>query len=61
MARNLGIFTVAIVFILIVFLVYLIIRRCGSCCTRVKTLFANKLFYSCPIRYVMVGYIKLFN
>ena len=59
--RNLGIFAVSIAILLIILLIYILIKKCGGFCTKVRNMIYKKLFYSGPIRYVIVGYLKLLN
>lgn len=62
--KNLGIFAVSVALIFLVVLLYFAIKWCArscSCCLRVKGLLAKKIFYNGPLRYVIVGYLKLFN
>ena len=60
MIKSLGVFAVSIVLILLIFLVYFLIKR-FTCCQKIKTMVGKKMFYSGPIRYVVVGYLKIIN
>lgn len=63
--KSLGVFAVSIALILCILLVYLLIKKCGTCCRnmfgKLRVIIGKKIFYSGPLRYVIVGYIKLFN
>ena len=59
--KSLGVFAISIVAILLILLIYIIIKKCGGFCNKIKTKIQDKLFYSGPIRYIIVGYIKLLN
>ena len=61
LAKSLGIFTIFIVLLALVTLVYFITKRCGGCCAKLRNWIAGKIFYKLPIRYVIVGYLKIFN
>ena len=59
-AKSLGVFALSIAIILLIFLIYLISKR-FRCCEKIKAILRKKMFYSGPIRYVIVGYLKLLN
>ena len=58
--KSLGIFAVSVGLILLIVLIYILIRR-FNCCGKIKIMIGKKIFYSGPIRYVIVGYLKLLN
>ena len=58
--KSLGVFAVSIALILLVFLIYFLIKRC-KCCEKIKQMLYKKMCYSGPIRYIVVGYLKLLN
>lgn len=58
--KSLGVFAISIFIILLVMLCYLLIKR-FNCCSKIKAILYKKMFYSGPIRYVIVGYLKLLN
>ena len=58
--KSLGVFAISVIIILLVILIYLLIKRC-SCCEKIRKLLSKKLFFSGPLRYVIVGYVKLLN
>lgn len=61
--KSLGIFFVGVAIILIAILIYVLCKKfpakCGSICNKIKNLIQKKLFYSGPLRYVIVSYLKL--
>ena len=62
--KNLGIFAVSVGLIILLVLLYFLIKWCAkkcNCCVKVKNILSKKIFYNGPIRYVIVGYLKLFN
>lgn len=65
LVKSLGIFAISLIFIAALFFIYFIFKKCasycGGLCAKLKTLIYKKLFYSGPIRYVIIGYIRLFN
>lgn len=58
--KSLGVFALSIIIILLVILVYFLIKR-FNCCSKISAILNKKMFYSGPLRYVVVGYLKLFN
>ena len=58
--KSLGVFAISIFIILFVMLIYLLIKR-FNCCSKIKAILYKKMFYSGPIRYVIVGYLKLLS
>lgn len=64
MIKNLGIFAVCIGFIVLIFVIYYVISLCNKrfqCCKKIKAKIHQKMFYSGPLQYVFVSYLKLFN
>ena len=61
LAKSLGVFAFSIGLILLLFLIYFITKKCGSFCQKIRVKIANKMFYSGPLRYVIVGFIKLLS
>ena len=62
LAKSLGVFAAGFVTILLVFLFYFSIKYCkccGKCCGKIKDMLHKKLFWSGPLRYVIVGYLSL--
>ena len=62
--KSLGIFAISIGIIILIVLLYFLISLCNKtfrCCAKIKTMIAKKLFYSGPLRYLVVGYLKLLN
>lgn len=63
--KSLGIFFVGVAIIVIAILIYVLCKKfpakCGSVCNKIKTMIQKKLFYSGPLRYVIVSYLKLQN
>ena len=62
--RNLGIFALGVGALVIVIILFFLIRLCCakiSCCKKLGTMVHKKIFFSGPIRYVVVGYLKLMN
>ena len=60
LAKSLGVFALSVGIILLLVALFVLIRR-FSCCTKVKDLLKKQLFYSGPIRYIIVSYLKLAN
>ena len=58
--KSLGIFAVSVGLILLIVLIYFLIKR-FACCGKIRVMISKKIFYSGPIRYIIVGYLKLFN
>ena len=58
--KSLGVFAISIFIILLIMLIYLLIKK-FNCCSKIKDILYKKMFYSGPIRYVVVGYLKLLN
>ena len=58
--KSLGVFAISVTIIIIAMLFYFLIKR-FNCCSKIKTIVYKKMFYSGPIRYVVVGYLKLLN
>ena len=64
MIKNLGVFAISFFIILLAFLFYFIIKKCGGCCKlciKIREKVYKKLFYNGPFRYITEGYLKLFN
>ena len=65
--RALGIFFIAVILVGTAVGIFFCLRACrgNNCCARmgekIRNKLRQKLFYSGPIRYVIVGYLKLFN
>ena len=62
--KNLAVFGISLALIALVVLLYMLCRNCcrkDSICAKLKVKVAEKLFYSTFIRYIVVGYLKLFN
>ena len=58
--RSLGIFAISVVLILLLILIYFIMKSL-KCCGKIKELLRKKMFYSGPIRYMIVSYLKQLN
>ena len=58
LVKSLGIFTVGLFILLLVFLFYYSIKYC-KCCGKIREMLYKKLFWSGPLRYVIVGYLNL--
>lgn len=64
LVKNLGVFAISFFLILLAFLFYFIIKKCGGCCKlciKIREKVYKKLFYNGPFRYITEGYLKLFN
>ena len=62
--RSLGIFLITIAIIGIIILFYFIVRLANKrfkLCTKLQEVIAKKMFFSGILRYIIVGYLKLFN
>ena len=62
--KNLGIFAIVVALLLLVAGLICLIRLCCGkfkCCRKIGNLLQKKVFYSGPIRYIIVGYLKLMN
>ena len=62
--KSLGIIAFSLAILIFIFPIYLLISLCNRrfrCFEKIKTMIAKKLFYSGPLRYIVVGYLKLFN
>ena len=62
--KSLGVFFISICFIMLCFLLYYLIKKCArkcSCCGKARNFLQKKIFFNGPIRYVIVGYLKLMN
>ena len=62
--NSLGIFAISLPFMALAVGLYFIIKACSKqfkCCDRILHYIAGKIFYSSPIRYVILGQLKLFN
>ena len=63
-AKNLGIIAVSVCLILLVVLFYFLITLCNrrfKLCQKLQVIIKKKMFYSGPMRYVIVSYLKLAN
>ena len=61
---SLGIFIISIPFMALAIGLYFIIKSCSkkfACCSKILHYISGKIFYSSPIRYVILGLLKLFN
>ena len=58
--KSLGLFFVVLVMLLFIILIYFLLKLC-NCCTKVRKYLQSKIFYSGPLRYVIVGYIRILN
>lgn len=63
MFDSLAIFAIVSAFVVLVILIYFLIKKCPckKICTKLQTTIKRKLFWSGPIRYIIVGYLKLLN
>ena len=62
--KSLGIIFISLIIIALIMIIYFLFKWCNkkyNCGKKILDAIRKKVFYSAPIRYIIVGYLKLLN